>query len=102
MREKSPVITISSEDVVEPITVHHNQTPDSQLHLADQGDKNVSYNTLNNLKPDELLSEQSLNTDNNIEDQEVDNYQAEYENSQTEAMDMESIRQVAERSEERR
>ena len=96
MREKSPVITISSEDVVEPITVHHNQTPESQLHVADQGDKNVSYNTLNNLNTDELLSEQSLNTDNDIEDQEVDDYQAEYENSQTEAMDMESIRQVAE------
>ena len=96
MREKSPVITISSEDVVEPITVHHNQTPDSQLHVADQGDKNVSYNTLNNLNTDELLSEQSLNTDNDIEDQEADDYQAEYENSQTEAMDMESIRQVAE------
>ena len=98
MREKSPVITISSEDVVEPITVHYNQTPDSQLHVADQGDKNVSYNTLNNhnLDLDELLSEQSLNTDNDIEDQEVDDYQAEYENSQTEAMDMESIRQVAE------
>ena len=96
MREKSPVITISSEDVVEPITVHHNQTPESQLHVADQGDKNVSYNTLNNLNADELLSEQSLNTDNDIEDQEVDDYQAEYENSQTEAMDMESIRQVAE------
>lgn len=96
MREKSPVITISSEDVVEPITVHHNQTPESQLHVADQGDKNVSYNTLNNLNTDELLNEQSLNTDNDIEDQEVDDYQAEYENSQTEAMDMESIRQVAE------
>lgn len=98
MREKSPapVITISSEDLVEPITVHHNQTPDSQLYVADQGYKNVSYNTLNNLNTDELLSEQSLNTDNDIEDQEVDDYQAEYENSQTEAMDMESIRQVAE------
>ena len=72
MREKSPVITISSEDVVEPITVHHNQTPESQLHVVDQGDKNVSYNTLNNLNTDELLSEQSLNTDNDIEDQEGD------------------------------